>query len=124
MYRKWSYTIKRLLKKQKDGKLVGLTCIDSLRTAHGSSFSAGTLSHVLTEKQVNNRSFAAYTDQRVIQAYQANGAALKNMDKSLQMLFIRLKMGHLLSECNETFYGLLFHLIWNVQQTAVSSQIR
>ena len=90
MYRKWSYTIKRLLK-NKRWEVGGLTCIDSLRTAHGSSFSAELFRTFLTEKQVNNRSFAAYTD-RVIQAYQANGAALEEYGQVFTDAFIRLKM--------------------------------
>ena len=121
MYRKWSYTIKRLLKNKKM-EVGGLTCIDSLRTAHGSLFCGNSFARFATEKQVNNRSFAAYTD-RVIQAYQANGAALEEYGQVFTDAFYKTENGHLLSDAMKPFYGLLFHLIWNVQQQRLAVKL-
>lgn len=111
-----------IAEKQKDGKLVDLLVLIRCGLLTDQAFLRELFRTFLTEKQVNNRSFAAYTD-RVIQAYQANGAALEEYGQVFTDAFYKTENGHLLSDAMKLFYGLLFHLIWNVKQQQLAVKL-
>jgi 3-dehydroquinate synthetase len=111
-----------IAEKQKAGKLVDLLLLIRCGLLTDQEFLRELFRTFLTEKQVNNRSFAAYTD-RVIQAYQEKGLELEEYGQVFTDAFYKTENGHLLSDAMKLFFGLLFHLIWNAQHQQLSVKL-